>query len=142
MRFSSRALIVACLFGLAAGCAPRQPSADSTPRSDRNLLTSDQLRGQTYQNAFEAIQALRSTWLKPRGSDSFNSPSVVVVYLDNVKLGGVETLQSLQLSTIQSIRHYDASAANARWGVGHASGAIQVITVAPPTGGSVPPAAR
>lgn len=142
MRSSSRALLVASLFGLAVGCAPRQPSGDTAPRSDRNVLTTDQLRGQPYQNAYEAIQALRSTWLKPRGSDSFNSPSVVVVYLDNVKLGGVETLQSLQLSTIQSIRHYDASAANARWGVGHASGAIQVITVAPPAGGTVPPAAR
>lgn len=142
MRFSSRVLLVAALLGPAVGCAPAKPSADTAPRSDRNVLTSEQLQGQTYQNAYEAIQALRSTWLKPRGSDSFNTPSVVVVYLDNVKLGGVETLQSLQLSTIQSIRHYDASAANARWGVGHASGAIQVITVAPPSGGSVPPAAR
>lgn len=142
MRLATRTFIVASLLAVAVGCAPRQPSTDTTPRSDRNLLTTDQLRGQTYQNAYEAIQALRSTWLKPRGSDSFNSPSVVVVYLDNVKLGGVETLQSLQLSTIQFIRHYDASAANARWGVGHASGAIQVITVAPPVGGSVPPAAR
>lgn len=142
MRFSPRVLLVAALLGPAAGCAPAKPSSDTAPRSDRNVLTSEQLQGQTYQNAYEAIQALRSTWLKPRGSDSFNTPSVVVVYLDNVKLGGVETLQSLQLSTIQSIRHYDASAANARWGVGHASGAIQVITVAPPSGGSVPPAAR
>ncbi len=142
MRFSTRAFIVASLLGLAVGCAPPKPSADSTPRSDRNLLTMDQLRGQPYQNAYEAVQALRSTWLKPRGSDSFNAPSVVVVYLDNVKLGGVEALQGLQLSTIQSIRHYDASAANARWGVGHASGAIQVITVAPPAGGTVPPDAR
>lgn len=142
MRFSSRVVVVAALLGPAAGCASAKHSADTAPRSDRNVLTSEQLQGQTYQNAYEAIQALRSTWLKPRGSDSFNTPSVVVVYLDNVKLGGVETLQSLQLSTVQSIRHYDASAAHARWGVGHASGAIQVITVAPPAGGSVPPAAR
>ena len=132
MRHTPRTLALAAVLALAAACSPPKPSTtDVAPRADRNVLTADQLRTQAYQNAYEAVEALRTNWLKPRGLDSFNSPSVVVVYLDNVKLGGIETLRGLQLSTIHTIRHYDASAANARWGVGHASGAIQVMTMAP-----------
>lgn len=72
----------------------------------------------------------------------FSSRALRAASLPNVKLGGVETLERRQRSTIQPIGHYLASAANARWGAGHASGPIQVITAAPPSGGSVPPAAR
>jgi hypothetical protein len=136
MRLFTRAVAVAAVLSLAAGCAPKPSSSASAPRADRNVLTPDQFRTQSYQNAYEAIEALRLNWLKPRGSDSFNTPSVVMVYLDNVKLGGVEALRGLQLSNIQSIRHYDASQANARWGVGHSQGAIQVITET--TGSSSP----
>jgi hypothetical protein len=130
MRLFSRALAVAAILSLSAGCAPKASTNASAQRSDRNVLMPDQFRSQSYSNAYEAIEALRLNWLKPRGSDSFNTPSVVMVYLDNVKLGGVEALRGLQLSTILSIRHYDASQANARWGVGHGQGAIQVITEA------------
>ena len=128
MRFIPRALVIAAVLSATAGCAPKSSSVSSAPRTDRNLLTPDVLRGQTYTNAYEAIEALRLNWLKPRGSDSFNTPSVVMVYLDNVKLGGVEALRGLQLANVQLIRHYDANQANARWGVGHSQGAIQVIT--------------
>lgn len=137
MRHASRALGLAGLLALAAACAPPKPTTtDVAPRSDRNVLTAEQIQSQTFQNAYEVVEALRTNWLRPRGTDSFQSPSVVIVYLDNVKLGGVETLRGLQLSNIQSIRHYDASSANARWGLGHASGAIQVLTVG---GGANPP---
>ena len=128
MRLIPRALAAAALLTIAAGCAPKPAGVSSAPRNDRNLLTPETLRGQTYTNAYEAIEALRLNWLKPRGSDSFNTPSVVMVYLDNVKLGGVEALRGLQLANVQLIRHYDANQANARWGVGHSQGAIQVIT--------------
>jgi hypothetical protein len=128
MRLFSRALAVAAVLCLTAGCAPKTSSSASAARPDRNVLTPDQFRTQSYQNVYEAVEALRLNWLKPRGTDSFNTPSVVMVYLDNVKLGGVEALRGLQLSNIQLIRHYDASQANARWGVGHGQGAIQVIT--------------
>ena len=128
MRLIPRALVLAAVLSAAAGCAPKSAAVQSGPRVDRNILTPETLRGQTYTNAYEAIEALRLNWLKPRGTDSFNTPSVVMVYLDNVKLGGVESLRGLQLANVQLIRHYDANQANARWGVGHAQGAIQVIT--------------
>jgi hypothetical protein len=141
MRAATRPLAFLALFALAAGCAGQQPSAESGARVDRNLLTAEQLSSHSYQNAYEAVEALRTNWLKPRGSDSFNSPSVVLVYLDNVKLGGVETLRGLPLANILVIRHYDANQANARWGVGHASGVIQVTTLPTGAAAGAPPGA-
>jgi hypothetical protein len=130
MRLTPRALTVACLVLAGAACAPHH-SSSGPARPDRNVLSADQIQAQSWSNAYEAVEALRTNWLKPRGADSFNSPSVVIVYLDNVKYGGVETLRSIALHNIQQIRHYDANEAQARWGVGHAAGVIQVTTTLP-----------
>jgi hypothetical protein len=138
MRLSSRALAAAVLALAAACAAPTPVVTEGAPRADRNVLTAEQIQANTYQNAYDVVEALRTNWLRPRGTDSFTSPSVVIVYLDNVKLGGVETLRGIQLTNIQAIRHFDASAANARWGIGHASGAIQVLTMTA-GGADVPP---
>ena len=131
MRHLSLALSAVALFA-AVGCAPT-PSASSgasAPRADRNLLTPDQFRAGGYQNAYDAVAALRPSWLTARGPDSFNTPSEVIAYLDNARLGGVEALRGIHLSSVQAIRHYDAGQATARWGVGHAQGAVQVVTEA------------
>lgn len=132
-------LLLASSFALLVACASTQ--APAGPRVERDVLTAEQLSTSSYATAFDALEALRINWLKPRGTDSFRSPSTVVVYLDNVKLGGVETLRTLQLPSIRYIRHYDSSRANARWGLGHGAGVIQVVTLAEGSPSS-PPAAR
>jgi hypothetical protein len=139
MRRPSRTLVLVAVFAAAAGCASQQTGGESASRYDRSLLTADQLRDHNYQSAFDAVEALRTNWLRPRGTDSFNNPSVVVVYLDNVKLGGVETLRGVQVANVQAIRHYDANDATSRWGVGHSSGAIQVITLSGSEKATLPP---
>src|SRR5439155_36991 len=52
----------------------------------------------------------------------------VVVYLDQSRLGGPETLRTIQVNAATAIRHYSASEAEARFGPGHLHGAIQIIT--------------
>lgn len=113
---------------LVAGCASHQ-TGEATPRRDRSILTGDELRAQHYNSAYEAIESLRSNWLQSRGPDSFQSPSIVWVYVDNTKLGGIETLRGLSVNAISSIQRLDANAATARWGVGHAAGVILVVTL-------------
>jgi outer membrane cobalamin receptor len=66
--------------------------------------------------------------MSTRGTDSFNSPSVVLVYFDNVKLGGIETLRTIEPGAIAKIEHFDGPEATARWGVGHAGGVILIST--------------
>ncbi|GAC1466639.1 MAG: hypothetical protein PVSMB1_15900 [Gemmatimonadaceae bacterium] len=79
-----------------------------------------------YQTALEAVEALHPRWLTPRGPDSFRTPSEVWVYMDNVRLGDISTLKAIHPSTVKLIRRFDANAATARWGVGHAAGVIQI----------------
>ena len=79
--------------------------------------------------AYEAVAALHSNWLSPRGTDSFHSPSEVLVYVDNVKLGGVDAMRGVNTLSVNSIRHFNGVAATERWGVGHSSGVILISTL-------------
>ncbi|MEO8337108.1 MAG: glycoside hydrolase family 43 protein [bacterium] len=105
-------------------------TAESLPRVDRNVVTQAQMLEQHFENVYAALEALRSNWLVARGPDSFTSPSIVKVYIDNVYLGPVETLRSVSVQTISSVQHLDPVAATARYGVGHGAGVIYLETMA------------
>lgn len=128
-----RLLVSLLLAGLVAACAGNAP-ATSTPTGDRNVITQQQIADNHFQNAYEAVDALHPIWLQMRGTTS--TPNPVWVYMDNNKLGDVETLKNVQAATILSIRHYNANEAIARWGVGHASGVVYVTTS--PSGTATP----
>jgi hypothetical protein len=96
------------------------------PRQNMSLITREQIDANHFLNAYDAIQATRSNWLQTRGTDSFATPSEVIVYRDNVKVGGIEELRSIKATTIAFIRYYDGMEATSRWGVGHSVGVIQV----------------
>jgi len=119
--------VLACLV---AACTARAPG-ELTPGAshpDHNLLTEQQLREHHFVTAYEAVAALRSSWLETRGPDSFTAPSQVLVYLDESRLGGVETLRTLPMTNVLSIRYIDGIAASARWGLDHGQGVILVST--------------
>ncbi|HEV7993087.1 MAG TPA: hypothetical protein VGP25_14775 [Gemmatimonadaceae bacterium] len=109
-------------------------SCVSTPRSagarhgDAAAITEEQLAQRHYQNLFEAVQALRSNWLSSRGTDSFQTPSQVWVYVDDTRFGGLETLASIPTLGVTSVTHLNGIDATARWGLGHAAGVISVHT--------------
>ena len=122
-----RLALVATLFAPGVSCAHRAP-LDRPARADRNVITQQQLVDYHFANAFEAIEALRSNWLRARGPDSFRSPSQVWVYQDNIRLGGVDQLRAISLNTVAFIRHYDGITATGRWGLDHGQGVIYVST--------------
>jgi hypothetical protein len=98
------------------------------PNSNPDVITREQLERNKFRSAYEAVQSLHSNWLQARGPDSFNTPSIVLVYFDDVKLGGVETLHTIQASTVSYIRHYNGNEATSRFGIGHSAGVIYVST--------------
>ena len=122
-----------CVLGWAAillatsGCAAHSPHGRSAA-ADRTLLTREDLRDYQFATVFDAIEALRSHWLRERGPDSFSSPGHVQVYLDDSRLGGVEALRTLPLANVLYIRHVDGVDAAARWGLAHGHGVILVST--------------
>jgi hypothetical protein len=110
---------------LVSGCAPRLRTSEVR---DHGMLTKEQITENHFNTAYDAVEALRSNWLKARGPDSFQSPSEVLVYLDNTRLGGTDTLREIAANTIYYMRFFDGVAATGRWGIGHAAGVIYVST--------------
>ena len=81
------------------------PHPAPKPRVDYSVITAEQIAAQHYTTVYEAVSALRSNWLSTRGTDSFVMPSQVWVYLDNSRIGGVQTLASLSTQGVTSIKH-------------------------------------
>jgi hypothetical protein len=114
------ASLVACSVGTGA----------SPPRSGTNsrVITMEQIQANTATNAFDLVRSLRPIWLQQRGTQSLLLESTIVVYQDQVRLGGPETLRAVPTSTISRLEYLDASAATQRWGSGHTHGAILIFT--------------
>ena len=120
-----RALLVLAVFVLASSaCASSKGSSRTS--TDHTLITREQIRQNNFTNAYDAVANLHANWLQKRGADSFLTPGEILVYFDEVKLGGVETLRSVTSSSIIFIRFFDGIAATNRWGVGHSNGVILV----------------
>lgn len=100
-------------------------------RVDPSVLTREQLSERHYENLLEAVQMLRSNWLNDRGPDSFTSPSHVWVYLDNTRMGGIQSLAQISTRYVSSVRKMNGIDATARWGIGHGAGVIAVMSWPP-----------
>ena len=116
------------LAAVALGPACRTGQPREGRRLDRSVITREQMLAGTYVTAYDAVAALRSSWLRPRGPDSFVLPSVVWVYIDGVRAGGVEVLHNVQPHLINTLRFYDGPTATGRWGVDNGAGVIHVST--------------
>jgi hypothetical protein len=113
-----------------AACAGRAPrgAQDRPARLDRTVLTREQMLKGHYTTVYDAVEALRSYWLRPRGPDSFLFPSQVWVYVDDSRYGGVDALRNLQPTLVNTVRFYDGPSATGRWGVDNGAGVIHVST--------------
>lgn len=136
-------LRISTIVGLAAiataGCASSKTAPEPAPmstaprvsvRRQANVITEQELSESTARNALQAVETLRPDWLRGRGAASLRevTPAAVMVYLENQRLGGIETLEQFSIHSIKGMRYYSASEATNRWGTGHGSGAIAVTT--------------
>lgn len=123
------AVLLLVLGSAAAACGPvAEPGARPAPRASGTLITEEQIRRVQYMNAYEIVQALRPLWLRPRGTDSLRRPGEVLVYRDDVQMGGVGTLRTMSTADIVTIRFIDGITAGSRWGMDHGNGVILVTT--------------
>ncbi len=118
-------LAVLVVLAICPACSSNSTSAPGT-RLDRNVITQAQLRQHQFTNAYDAVASLHSNWLQTKGVDSFNTPSQVLVYFDDTRMGGLETLRGINATTIMFIRYYDGLTATGRWGLDHGQGVIFV----------------
>ncbi len=95
---------------------------------DPEGLSREEMLNEHFTNVYDAVVALRSGWLAVRGTDSFREASQVWVYYDQTRLGGVDEMRSVLVSSVASLRHYNGVDATMRWGVGHSAGVIQILS--------------
>lgn len=126
MSRSLRWLGILVLTSAAAACAS---GGAGGPRTDRNLLTYEQIQETNRQNVYDVVESLRSNWLRSRGPTSLTQESAEVqVYIDDTRLGGVENLRAINIAPVRYIRWFDGIAATGRWGLDHGAGVIYVST--------------
>ena len=122
-------LLLLALFLASSACAS---SGRKGQRIDRSTITREQILGHGFVTALEAVEALHSNWLSVRPTTlavgSGDNQTQKWVYMDNVRLGGIEQLRAISVSNIMSIKYFDPVAATARWGIDHGQGVIQVLT--------------
>ena len=127
MLYALRVLLVCSIVFLATSCAVASQSGGSNRRS-QNRLSHAQLENASELTLFNAIQRLRPLWLQTRGASSARGPAPVMVYMDNVRAGGIEFLYDIAVESVESVSFINASDATTRWGTGVAGGVILVIS--------------
>lgn len=131
------ALCAACGASATGGSISPAGAATSAPRTDRSVLTGAELSASRETNLYNAIERLRPDWLRGRGATSFNStagmgPDAINVYMDLQRIGTLESLKSMPLTSATSLRFFTASEAQQRFGTGNQNGVIQIVTTARP----------
>lgn len=117
------------LVGCAAGTSG--DGSQRPARTNRYIITAEEVQAATRHNSvFDLVQALRPNWLRGRSAGTVTNPNAgsVVVYMDDVRMGGTEFLRQIQTEAVVSLRYLDANDATTRYGTGHTGGVIQVIT--------------
>jgi hypothetical protein len=109
--------------------ADRTTSADGAPRVRRNpnMIVAEELRDVPHGNLFDVVSAMRPEWLRTSGT-SVSGGGAIVVYVDGSRVGPPIALRQVPTSQARRLTYYSPTEAQARFGVGHSNGAIQVET--------------
>ena len=114
-----KAIVVLLLGALSLACDSSEQAA--TGAGSREMLTGAEIKAASVSNTFEAVRRLRPNFIFGR----YKRP---VVYLDNLRYGGVNSLNNIDASIVEIIEFLKPIDATTRYGTGHSSGAILVTT--------------
>jgi len=111
---------------LLPGCAASTAVRDGAPPRRSSLVLSEAELAQvvTVGNLYDAIERLRSAWLRRRGGRS----GYPVVFVDGTRFGEIESLRSLQVGHVASAHLMSAGDATTLFGTGYPAGIIDVRT--------------
>jgi hypothetical protein len=127
MSYLSRTIVSVALGGSLTACA--HGSSHGTEPAHANVITRAEMEQNQYASLYEVVQALRGRWLSARGPTTLlGKPAEVQVMVDDMRLGGVNTLRSMTRDNVVTIAFVDPVAAAQRWGGKYAQGTIVVTT--------------
>jgi hypothetical protein len=116
----------------AAGFSIACATAASSGRPDRNpnIITREEIAAAHVYNAYDAVQTLRPAFFHSHGQTTLSpgDNGLPRVYLNHQAFGDIDSLRQLDVTAIREIHYYNAPEASNRFGLGNASGAIEVIT--------------
>ena len=114
-------------------CAAGTGSSETRAQADNSVITATELRQAVESNLLDYIRAHRPMWLQRARPTAIrpDRESEVVVYLDNTRMGGPETLREFAPSSAMLVRYFTPTSAHSRFGPGHLNGVIQMITQGP-----------
>ena len=117
-----------------AACSSARTEGGESRDPDRITQADIKAQATSFGTAFDIIRRLEPHWLRKRGATATRPgqreqemTGDIVIYLDDVRLGGPETLHSVRAETIYDIEFLDAARA-VRLGTGHQHGAILIRT--------------
>jgi len=111
------------------GCFMHRSKPGAT--QDTKTITEAEIDSVHALNAFEAVSRLRPLSLTGRGKLSAQPGTPIAmpnVYIDNQLYGDVSVLRAISATTIDSIKLYNASEAQYKFGRGNEAGAIAIFT--------------
>jgi hypothetical protein len=115
------------------GCTHHEPTSGMAAASSRGVgpITSDELRTLDDRDAYTAISLLRPSFLKARGRTSIllDTPDQPEVFIDGMYYGPFDTLRQLPVHELKEIRMLDVGDATIRYGMGHPSGIIDIVSL-------------
>jgi hypothetical protein len=112
---------------LVSACSPATRSGTITSIGT-DVLTRDEIMASGRSNAWDVLEFTRPLWLRERSDQSANRPGGIVVYVDESRFGGLDSLSSIPAREIYYIQRYTTTAASQRWGPGHSEGVIVIST--------------
>jgi hypothetical protein len=116
---------LALIAALAAACGTAGSNGGG---GNPDLITREQVLSMPDGTAQTVIQRLRSGWLRPRPGSFSGQPDLPVVYLNEMRFGGIDSLSRIPSTNIESIQYMNATDATTRYGTGYAGGLIRVNT--------------
>jgi hypothetical protein len=122
--------------GAAVSTLSEDPKTPGATRRDRYAITGEEIKEVPATNLYEVVQRLHPEWLTARSQGTVggrNSTTAsgqpgVQVYMDAQRLGNVEVLRQVAVTAAASLKYYTSSDAQAHFGTGNFSGAIQIIS--------------
>lgn len=97
--------------------------------SSSDVLTGEELIASRHNDLLGALQNLRPSWIRGRGTNSVNYSSEVVVFLNGNPYGTVSDLRSIPVDAVLDVQFMSASEAGARYGtLAGSSGLVLVRT--------------
>lgn len=123
-------VLIPCSLALAlcslVSCASMKPEAEA----NRNVITTAEIEAANASTAYDVIVKYHANFLRSRGPNSIllKQPKEPTVYLDDVEYGTINSLRSIQASTIAQIRFIEGWDAMTKYGSDHVAGVIQIYT--------------